>query len=116
MRYYFRENARRYEIMTRMGLEDWATQMYGGIDFHDFSWGGARCGSEGAGEGQAPALRDPGDPPEPARQRRRRMRAAVEHMCRVLKISSNGYYARRRRWSTTRRQSHGRLATVRETR
>ncbi len=37
MRYYFRENARRYEIMTRMGLEDWATRMYGGIDFHDFS-------------------------------------------------------------------------------
>ncbi len=44
------------------------------------------------------------------------MRAAVEHMCRVLKISSNGYYARRQRWSTTRRYPHGRLATVRETR
>ena len=37
MRYYFRENARRYEIMTRMGLEDWARQVYGGIDFQDFS-------------------------------------------------------------------------------
>ena len=37
MRYYFRENVRRYEIMSRMGLEDWARQMYGGIDFHDFS-------------------------------------------------------------------------------
>ena len=57
MRYYFRENARRYEIMTRMGLEDWATQMYGGIDFHDFSC--ARCGSQSPGEGQAPALQCP---------------------------------------------------------
>ncbi len=37
MRYYFRENARRYETMTQMGLKDWATQTYGGIDFHDFS-------------------------------------------------------------------------------
>ena len=37
MRYYFRENARRYEKMTRMGLEDWAELVYGGTDFHDFS-------------------------------------------------------------------------------
>lgn len=37
MRYYFRENIRRYEIMTRMSLENWAKRTYGGTDFHDFS-------------------------------------------------------------------------------
>ena len=37
MRYYFRENVRRYEKMTRMGLEDWAESTYGGTDLHDFS-------------------------------------------------------------------------------
>ena len=37
MRYYFRENVRRYEKMTQMGLEDWAATTYGGMDFHDFS-------------------------------------------------------------------------------
>lgn len=37
MRYYFRENVRRYEIMTQMGLEDWAESTYGGSELHDFS-------------------------------------------------------------------------------
>ena len=37
MRYYFRENIRRYEIMTRMSLENWAKRTYGSTDFHDFS-------------------------------------------------------------------------------
>ena len=37
MRYYFRENVRRYEEMIRMGLESWAESTYGGTDFHDFS-------------------------------------------------------------------------------
>ena len=37
MRYYFRENARRYEKMTRMGFEDWAASVYGGADLRDFS-------------------------------------------------------------------------------
>jgi len=37
MRYYFRENIRRYEKMIRMGLADWAEWCYGGIDLYDFS-------------------------------------------------------------------------------
>jgi len=37
MKYYFRENVRRYEEMTRMGLENWAEFRYGDVDFHDFS-------------------------------------------------------------------------------
>ncbi|MBT4498823.1 MAG: class I SAM-dependent methyltransferase [Gemmatimonadetes bacterium] len=37
MKYYFRENVRRYEEMTRMGLEDWAEFRYGDVDHHDFS-------------------------------------------------------------------------------
>ena len=37
MKYYFRENVRRYEEMTRRGLEDWADAHYGGLEFGDFS-------------------------------------------------------------------------------
>ena len=37
MRYYTRENARRYEKMARMGLEEWAESVYGGMDLEDFS-------------------------------------------------------------------------------
>ena len=37
MKYYFRENARRYEKMTRMGMNDWVEWAYGGPDLHDFS-------------------------------------------------------------------------------
>ena len=40
MRYYFRENIRRYEIMTRTGLKEWANETYGGMDLHDFA---SRC-------------------------------------------------------------------------
>jgi ubiquinone/menaquinone biosynthesis C-methylase UbiE len=37
VKYYFRENARRYEKMTRMGIDEWAEWVYGGTDLHDFS-------------------------------------------------------------------------------
>lgn len=37
MRSYVRENVRRYEKMTKMGLEDWAASIYGGMRLHDFS-------------------------------------------------------------------------------
>ena len=37
MRYYYRENVRRYEKMTRLGLEAWSEWVYGGTDLHDFS-------------------------------------------------------------------------------
>ncbi|NKB66771.1 MAG: methyltransferase domain-containing protein [Candidatus Latescibacteria bacterium] len=37
MKYYFRENVRRYEKMTQKGLEEWAQSTYGGTDLHDFS-------------------------------------------------------------------------------
>lgn len=37
MRYYTRENARRYEKMTRAGWEKWAESVYGGLDLSDFS-------------------------------------------------------------------------------
>ncbi len=37
MRYYFRENVRRYEKMTQMGVDSWAEWAYGGTDYNDFS-------------------------------------------------------------------------------
>jgi len=37
VRYYVRENTRRYEEMTRMGLTRWVEKVYGGTNLEDFS-------------------------------------------------------------------------------
>ena len=37
MKYYFRENVRRYEKMTNMGVDNWVEWAYGGEDFTNFS-------------------------------------------------------------------------------
>ena len=37
MKYYYRQNIARYEKMKRMGIEAWAGETYGGLDYGDFS-------------------------------------------------------------------------------